>query len=315
MGGELRVESTLGEGSTFFFEMPFRLVPEHAAPQPPEECLAYLQSRSVAVVSINQTVAELAAMYLTRWGATPHVINGLGADIYQQLQAMSASIVVCDTTGQPAAAVASFAQTLAQQAVPTLLLNRLGHTSILTSAQIPPVPTLQEFSKPIKSAEFLEAVSNVASGGQLAGKLRASRGEGLATGQFCDRFPGRVLIVEDQPMNQKIVSMMLQKLGYEVDISNNGREGADAVIGSQGAYDVIFMDLMMPVLGGIDCAKEIRGNFLLPKQPVIIAMTGHALTGVREDCKAAGMDEFLTKPVSVDDLRGAIERTYSRIAA
>ena len=108
---------------------------------------------------------------------------------------------------------------------------------------------------------------------------------------------------------------MLQKLGYEVDITNNGREGADAVNNSESPYDVIFMDLQMPVLGGIDCAKEIRGNFLLPRQPLIIAMTGHALTGVREECKAAGMDEFLTKPVSVDDLRGAIERTYGRLQA
>ena len=76
-----------------------------------------------------------------------------------------------------------------------------------------------------------------------------------------------------------------------------------------------YRDLQMPVLGGVDAAKEIRGHFMLPMQPLIIAMTGHALTGVKESCMEVGMDDFMTKPVSIDDLRKAIERNYPRLRA
>lgn len=99
--------------------------------------------------------------------------------------------------------------------------------------------------------------------------------------------------------------MLMQRLGYgQIDIANNGREGVDMV--NQGIYDIVFMDLQMPVMGGVDACREIRGNFLLKNQPAIIAMTGHALTGVKESCMEAGMDDFLTKPVSLDDFRRVI---------
>jgi signal transduction histidine kinase/CheY-like chemotaxis protein len=127
-----------------------------------------------------------------------------------------------------------------------------------------------------------------------------------ATGEaFAAQYPAQILLVDDQPLNHKIVTLFLQRLGYKnVDIANNGREGVDAV--AHGAYDIVFMDLQMPVMGGVEAAKEIRGNFLLKRQPAIIAMTGHALSGVKESCMDAGMNEFLTKPVSLDDFRRVI---------
>lgn len=122
---------------------------------------------------------------------------------------------------------------------------------------------------------------------------------------FAIQYPARILLVEDQPLNQKITTMLLQRLGYDrVDIANNGREGVD--LANTGEYQIIFMDLQMPVMGGIDACREIRGNFLLKNQPAIVAMTGHALTGVKESCFEAGMDEFITKPVSLDDFRRVI---------
>ncbi len=122
---------------------------------------------------------------------------------------------------------------------------------------------------------------------------------------FASINPARILLVEDQPLNQKIATMLLQRLGYtKLDVANNGQEATEMV--SQGTYDIIFMDLQMPVMGGIDATRAIRGNFQLRNQPAIIAMTGHALTGVKEDCRAVGMNAFFTKPVSLDDFRRVI---------
>lgn len=124
---------------------------------------------------------------------------------------------------------------------------------------------------------------------------------------FASQHPGRILLVEDQPMNQKLTKLMLSRLGYEhVDLAENGREAVELV--HQKDYDLILMDLQMPVMGGQDATREIRGNFLLKRQPVIVAVTGYALSGVRESCIEAGMNEFLTKPVSLDGLRDTLAR-------
>jgi signal transduction histidine kinase/CheY-like chemotaxis protein len=140
-----------------------------------------------------------------------------------------------------------------------------------------------------------------------AALARSARSSGAA---FADQYPARILLVEDQPLNQKISSMLLQRLGYStVHIANHGREAVDMVANTQ--YEIIFMDLQMPVMGGIDATREIRGNFLLKHQPAIIAMTGHALTGVREACREAGMNDFLTKPVSLDDFRRVIPKSLT----
>jgi len=131
---------------------------------------------------------------------------------------------------------------------------------------------------------------------------------------FAKLNPARILLVEDQPLNQKIATMLLQRLGYaQVDVANNGEEAVQMV--SAGSYDLVFMDLQMPVMGGIDAARAIRSNFHLKNQPAIIAMTGHALTGVKEECKEVGMNAFLTKPVSLDDFRKTIPPCLEKEAA
>jgi CheY-like chemotaxis protein len=122
---------------------------------------------------------------------------------------------------------------------------------------------------------------------------------------FALKHPAKILLVDDQPLNHKIVTLFLQRLGYKsVEVAHNGREGVDAV--NQGDFDIVFMDLQMPIMGGIEASKEIRRNFSLKQQPAIIAMTGHALVGVKESCLEAGMNDFLTKPVSLDDFRRVI---------
>lgn len=131
---------------------------------------------------------------------------------------------------------------------------------------------------------------------------------------FAKQHPAQILLVEDQPLNQKIAIMLLQRLGYsQVTVANNGEEAVAMV--NAGHYDLIFMDLQMPVMGGIDAARAIRTNFSLKNQPAIIAMTGHALTGVREECKEVGMNSFLTKPVSLDDFRKTIPPCLEKEAA
>ena len=179
------------------------------------------------------------------------------------------------------------------------------------SHPLPPVPSAQSFppGKPptgeIPGAPRPIIVSTTPPppepSSSMAGPARPAGGGD----SFARQYPARILLVDDQPLNHKIVTLFLQRLGYkDVQIANNGMEGVQMT--NAGAYDIIFMDLQMPVMGGVEAAKEIRGNFLLKNQPAIIAMTGHALSGVKESCMEAGMNDFLTKPVSLDDFRRVI---------
>jgi signal transduction histidine kinase/CheY-like chemotaxis protein len=141
---------------------------------------------------------------------------------------------------------------------------------------------------------------------------KAAKAEGGES--FAAQHPARILLVEDQPLNQKIACMLLQRLGYsKIDVANNGQEAVEMV--AQMPFDIIFMDLQMPVMGGIDATRAIRGNFQLKHQPAIIAMTGHALVGVKEECRDVGMNAFLTKPVSLDDFRRVIPPALVQEAA
>ncbi|MGV3662646.1 MAG: ATP-binding protein [Prosthecobacter sp.] len=171
-------------------------------------------------------------------------------------------------------------------------------------------PPMMESNDPAPIQSFGSPSAHAASSGHDA-QISSSTNRAIAKvakaegENFASLNPARFLLVEDQPLNQKISTMLLQRLGYgKVDIANNGQEAVEKV--AQGTYDIVFMDLQMPVMGGIDATRAIRGNFQLKHQPAIIAMTGHALTGVKEECREVGMNAFLTKPVSLDDFRRVI---------
>jgi CheY-like chemotaxis protein/HPt (histidine-containing phosphotransfer) domain-containing protein len=123
---------------------------------------------------------------------------------------------------------------------------------------------------------------------------------------FARRLPLRVLLADDNPINQKVGVSVLNKLGYPADLACDGQEVLKAL--EQKPYDVLFLDVQMPEMDGLDCAKKICERWTRDRRPIIIAMTGNALMGDREKCLAAGMDDYISKPVRVADLQAALER-------
>ncbi len=109
----------------------------------------------------------------------------------------------------------------------------------------------------------------------------------------------RVLLVEDNPVNQKVALLILRKLGLRADVAANGLEAINALEGSN--YDVVLMDIQMPVMDGLEATRKIRAIWA-ERSIKIIAITAHALDFTREDCIAAGMDGYITKPINMKDL-------------
>jgi CheY-like chemotaxis protein len=114
----------------------------------------------------------------------------------------------------------------------------------------------------------------------------------------------RILLVEDNLINQKVAKKMLKKLGYDADLAINGKEAIQAL--ESRPYQIVFMDIQMPEMDGLEATRIIRKRCQLAKQPHIVALTAYGLEYSKELCLSAGMDDYLSKPVRVEELRAAI---------
>ncbi len=167
-------------------------------------------------------------------------------------------------------------------------------------------------TKPIKPAQLHETLLRVMSGSNPAAP-KAPVASAKLDATLASRLPLRVLLCDDNVINQKVALRLLQQMGYRADLAANGLEALAAL--DRQPYDLIFMDVMMPEMGGLEATRLIRERQKQPSQfpnykssLIIVAMTASAMQGDREKCLAAGMDDYLAKPVRLEDVRAIVER-------
>jgi CheY-like chemotaxis protein len=124
------------------------------------------------------------------------------------------------------------------------------------------------------------------------------------------RHPLRILLAEDNVVNQKLALRILQQMGYRADLASNGIEAVESV--GRQTYDVILMDVQMPEMDGLEASRRITAKWPPDERPRIVAMTANAMQGDREMCLAAGMDDYLTKPIRVDQLVDTLKNVSAR---
>jgi CheY-like chemotaxis protein len=124
------------------------------------------------------------------------------------------------------------------------------------------------------------------------------------------RHPLRILLAEDNVVNQKLALRLLQQMGYRADLASNGLEAVESV--RRQTYDVVLMDVQMPEMDGLDATREICARFPAHERPRIVAMTANAMQGDRDMCLEAGMDDYVTKPIRVDALLAALNNVTPR---
>jgi CheY-like chemotaxis protein len=160
-------------------------------------------------------------------------------------------------------------------------------------------------TKPIKASKLydalIDALDRTAQREPAHFAAAAARGERLG-----DRHPLRVLVAEDNGVNQKVALAMLRHLGYRADLAGDGAEAVEAV--RRVPYDVVLMDLQMPELDGIGATKQIIAEHPPGRRPRIIALTANAFEEDREQCLAAGMDDYVSKPLKTETLEAALLR-------
>jgi PAS domain S-box-containing protein len=315
MGGSLEAESAgvPGEGSTFHLRVRLAEAPVHDQrdgdePASPDGAagLAAVAGRTILVADDNETNLRILVAQLERLGlAVIATSSGLAA------------------RDQVLAAPDAFAAVVIDHRMPDL--DGLGVAAAIAAAGLaspPPVIVLSSagqrdrdaggvaafVSKPVKPAQLRELLARVLSGGltrdAAAGARDAARP--VAGRAVAEAAPLRILLAEDNAVNQKLALRLLERMGYTADVASNGLEALSAI--EAQPYDVVLMDVQMPELDGLEASREIRRRW--PDRALrIVAMTANAMEGDRDECLAAGMDDYVSKPIRPDELRAALAGT------
>jgi CheY-like chemotaxis protein len=159
-------------------------------------------------------------------------------------------------------------------------------------------------SKPLKNSSFYYAVTTLLASAAKAGTTPPPE----PVHRLSDEIPLDVLLVEDNPVNQKVALRFLDRLGYRADAAGNGLEAVHTL--ESRHYHLVLMDLQMPEMDGLEASRQIRRRLPPERQPKIIALTANALHGDRELCLAAGMDDYISKPVKMHEIEEAIRRQF-----
>ena len=291
MDGKMWVESEgiPGQGSTFHFTI--RAATEKGATEPLQTHLALVGRRLVAAVH-SPALREMIGRNAEAWGM---VTLMLGCEELEHATIGAEDLVVADGA--------------CEEHVRSVLSERKVIYLVNPNAERAREGLFLE--KPLKPERLQEAlVRQLRSGGPSEGQTETRPENGRpGNGHLSEEHPLRILLVEDNPVNQKVAKAMLSRLGYEVEVANNGQEGLEMAkqrAGSARAFDVVFMDIHMPVMDGEEASKRIRAELPIHQQPFIVALTADTLDGNRQRFEAAGMDIFLTKPVRQDDLMKAL---------
>ncbi len=302
MGGELSVTSVVGRGSEFAFTIPYALAPTPEAGPAPATVLA---DRRVLVVDDNATNRRILREMLS----SAAVIVTEAAGVTEGLEALRRAreagtpvdLVLLDAQMPERDGFDFAAAAREDPALPNLRLLMLTSAGQRGDAQRCRELGIGGYlTKPIPRADLLQAVAAVLRNEPLARRSQMITRHTIAEA----RRQLRVLLAEDNAINQEVAATMLRKRGHHVDVVNDGREAVAAV--SRHVYDVVLMDVQMPVLDGFAATAEIRalpGGDQLP----IIALTAHALSGERERCLAHGMSGYLAKPFHPDALFATVE--------
>ncbi len=314
MAADITVDSALGKGANFTFNLPFREVPQQGSikPQHRPDLQEPVHGKSCIIICRNSTLSSLIDVYCRSWKMEPFIAPEFSRELVEQTLSYQPDTVVFEAMAPGDGQMAQlFIDALSQKGIPTLILNSVGGQRVKVNSTTNPI--IKSVYKPVSELKLLSRLSEICQHKTGSALIKTDE-KHLETGSdgkpesFARHYPANILIVEDVIMNRKIASLVLAKMGYtSIEFADNGAKGVERV--ARGGIDLIFMDLQMPIMGGLDATKEIRKNFSLERQPIIIAMTGHALAGVREECLTNGMHGFITKPISFDRVQAVIRES------
>ena len=309
MGGTMWVVSEgLGKGSTFMFTIDVQTA--HLPATRARDLVGVqseLQKKRLLIVDDNATNRRILALQSAKWGMASRDTEFPTEALRWLAEGEKFDLAILDMH-MPEMDALHLAREIHTQnpALPLVLFSSLGRREMEDNEGL----FKAYLAKPIRQSHFFDTLVSLLARDEVAKPAAPTAGKSQIDPGMADRHPLRILLAEDNVVNQKLALRLLQQMGYRADVASNGLEAVESV--ERQVYDVVLMDVQMPELDGLDATRRICALQSAGARPRIIAMTANAMQGDREMCIAAGMDDYITKPIRVDQLVKALNNAVTR---
>ena len=307
MEGTMWVESEAGVGSTFFFTMVAECV-EQAAMDELVADFDLLAGKRVLIVDDNQTNQRILQKVTSNWEMHSQTFDNGQASLDYLQQGNQCDVVILDMQMpiMDGATVTKYIRKeKSKEQLPIIMLTSLGQGFV----DVKELGLNVCLTKPVKIDLLqFELAAALSQSIEKVPLKRNRREQNLYDDSLGKQYPLRILIAEDNKVNQKVALMMLKKLGYRADVVANGLEAVDAV--QRQSYDLVLMDVQMPEMDGVEATHKIHELMSEETCPSIVAMTADALSGSKEVYLREGMDDYISKPVNVDELVQVLKNQF-----
>jgi len=294
MGGDITVTSTVGKGTCFSFNVKSR-VSTISKKQYVHLNTQGNENKKVLIVDDNPNFLTILKGQLEQWKLIP--VTALSANdaltILEDQKDFDLIITDMLMPGMDGVQLSIKIKEILPH-VPVILLSAIGDEK---RSQYPHLFS-SVLTKPVKQGALFKAIQSDLKEGRGKEEPEEKKAPSLLSEDFAKEHPLTILLAEDNLINQKLATRILNKLGYSVDLANNGVEAVGMLQNKE--YDMIFMDMLMPEMDGLEATSMIRSGS--DRQPQIVAMTANALPEDREACFKAGMDDYISKPIKLDEL-------------
>ncbi|HEV2219461.1 MAG TPA: GAF domain-containing protein [Casimicrobiaceae bacterium] len=309
MGGRMWAESDgEGKGSTFFFtvvapvgELPPARQRDFVGVQPA------LRGRRVLIVDDNATNRRVLDLQTSKWGMASQATESPRESLRWLERGDAFDLAIVDMHMPEMDGVALATQIRARRPkLPLVLFSSLGRREAGDNDRL-----FDAFlAKPVRQSQLFDTLVGLVAHEDAPRAAATAPAAPRIDPDLAARHPLRILLAEDNVVNQKLAMRILQQMGYRADLASNGLEAVESV--GRQTYDVVLMDVQMPEMDGLDAARAICARWGPQERPRIVAMTANAMQGDRDMCLAAGMDDYLTKPIRVEQLVEALSQVPGR---
>jgi CheY-like chemotaxis protein len=301
MGGQIKVSSILGKGSSFSFNIITSASKKNVKTYVYQH-MAGLEGKKVLIVDDNQTNRNILQAQMEQWNLVPVTAKSGEQGLKILSEDNSFDLVISDMQ-MPGMDGIHFSDSVKKQnpLIPIILLSSVGqeyskkHRHLFASI----------LTKPTKQSVLCKHILN-ALRPQAKHQLEETKNHQVLSEDFATQFPLNILVAEDNMINQKLIEHILSRLGFSAVMKENGIEAIEEL--KQNDYDIVLMDVQMPEMDGLEATRIIRRTST--KKPVIIALTANAMQGDQEECLRAGMDDYLSKPLKLEELVTMLEKWY-----